>query len=431
MVFIEASRDNRLKYLSPIDLIRSQDRCTRIESDISITDIIDEPDVAIDDRRVNELASSMMYLGCQLEPSMLAAIEENGQVKYIVINGFHRKKAAEKANIKNINAIILYGCSEEDIYDLRVIASTPKSVGFARGAEWIQKSFNKSVWAKRGLTLLQILNIAKSYDTGKRISTVHYRISQNDVLGITDWVADKSKKWKKPLTSLIIDFYCIEHSFPEIINQVRINYCGSHEGRGVLNLSKFKQMIEIFPKNLAMQIMMLDLIKIHNLDSSQVKSVGEMIKKLIEDNQLEDMKSQIYKNPKSLISTETLENDNSLAKHHKKSQTSQTSTEKPMGDTNHGEDNKQYKIEKMGKESQITNLTNQIFYKNLDLADKEKEIAGLFFENGLDINEIAARLKITTSQASYFFWNVLIKYRVYVQDNLLQHNLISQNQQQQ
>ena len=325
----------------------------------------------------------------------------------------------------------MYGCSEEDIYDLRVIASTPKSVGFARGAEWIQKSFNKSVWAKRGLTLLQILNIAKSYDTGKRISTVHYRISQNDVLGITDWVADKSKKWKKPLTSLIIDFYCIEHSFPEIINQVRINYGGGHEGRGVLNLSKFKQMIEIFPKNLAMQIMMLDLIKIHNLDSSQVKSVGEMIKKLIEDNQLEDMKSQIYKNPKSLISTETLENDNSLAKHHKKSQTSQTSTEKPMGDTNHGEDNKQYKIEKMGKESQITNLTNQIFYKNLDLADKEKEIAGLFFEKGLDINEIAARLKITTSQASYFFWNVLIKYRLYVQDELLQHNLISQNQQQQ
>ena len=54
-----------------------------------------------------------------------------------------------------------------------------------------------------------------------------------------------------------------------------------------------------------------------------------------------------------------------------------------------------------------------------------------YFEKGLDINEIAARLKITTSQASYFFWNVLIKYRVYVQDNLLQHNLISQNQQQQ
>ncbi|KKR50644.1 MAG: hypothetical protein UT84_C0009G0031, partial [Candidatus Curtissbacteria bacterium GW2011_GWA1_40_16] len=146
---------------------------------------------------------------------------------------------------------------------------------------------------------------------------------------------------------------------------------------------------------------------------------------------LEDMKSQIYKNPKSLISTETLENDNSLAKHHKNSQTSQTSIEEQMGETNHGEDNQQSKAEKIGKERQITDSTSPIFYEYLDLADKEKEIAGLFFENGLDINEIAAKLKITTSQASNFFWNVLIKYRVYVQDNLLQHNLISQNQQQQ
>ena len=61
------------------------------------------------------------------------------------------------------------------------------------------KQHSFQILTKRIDRALEFYNIAKSYDTGKRISTVHYRISQNDVLGITDWVTDKSKKWKKPL----------------------------------------------------------------------------------------------------------------------------------------------------------------------------------------------------------------------------------------
>jgi len=99
--------------LSSLELIRSGERGKRDET-IPLARVSTELSI-VDDSHAEELGNSMTLIGGwgQLSSIVVRAREEDGEVYYDIIDGFHRAEGARRRGMENIEAICA-NCGMDD-----------------------------------------------------------------------------------------------------------------------------------------------------------------------------------------------------------------------------------------------------------------------------------------------------------------------------
>jgi len=209
-------------------------------------------------------------------------------------------KWVQQRNNMKIKAVVLYGCSDEELYDLRVIAARwVKSVKFARMATWMQGSFSTSQWespeltemVKEGhLTLAQVVSLAEVDGSGKIL-----KLTPEEAIEVKSWVREKAKKWKRPLSSLVSEMRLIEAAAPDLVARVRID-SGGRKGRGVLTQARLKAIVDHIPHEWELQRKLVDLIIEHNFTGKEMDFLAWALKNAIEIGD-EETKKTVLNNP--------------------------------------------------------------------------------------------------------------------------------------
>ncbi len=237
------------KYSSK-DLLQMNVRTERLET-VPIS-VITEEESLVDSLHATELAESMMGDRKQISPATIRARLNGTFIVYDMIDGFHRQKG--KKIIEQITGVpqfldstVLYGCDDEELYDLRVLAANSvKSVKFARMAEWMKKSFESTVWkngriseliSSEKITLSQVFTFTH-FNKGK---VRGLNVAEADEL--KEWAFKKSKQWKKPLSSLIFDMRTVELAAPDLVQRVRTGG-GGKDRKGVLTKARLDKIVE-------------------------------------------------------------------------------------------------------------------------------------------------------------------------------------------
>lgn len=217
---------------TPKDILLMNTTCRRLEY-INVSQISSEA-ALVDEEHVLELKTSMEKQWGQTSPITVRARldKETNAVIYDVIDGFHRssgmKQMAQSYNQDVFaEAAVLYGCTDDELFDLRVLsATTSKTVKFARTIEWMQKSFMSTTWenprlgelASEGkLTLSQIFSLAQNDSSGKIL-----RLTLDEAEELKSWAIKKAETWSKTLGTLVIETRTAEVANPTLIKQVRI-----------------------------------------------------------------------------------------------------------------------------------------------------------------------------------------------------------------
>jgi hypothetical protein len=245
---------------------------------ISVSGLLLEESI-VDDDHVEKLKMSMRGKRGQISPiTVRARIGEGGDVVYDIIDGFHRgaalKSMAEEDGIEAyVDAVVVYGCSDEELFDLRVLAvNSVRSVSFARLSSWMQGSFDKSEWSTKDLTLSQIMSLAVTGSSGKNLG-----LTPDDAKRAKEWAREKSKKWNKPITSLYQDILAVENADPELVKRVRVGSGGSHGKSGVINPARFRAIVEELPQEFELQQKAAKVIMDEDLDKEESRLVAKAI----------------------------------------------------------------------------------------------------------------------------------------------------------
>jgi hypothetical protein len=206
-------------------------------------------DKIVDEGHVAGLADSMQGPRKQLS-EILVRVRRGGinedDVDYDIIDGFHRVEAANSLKWETIQAKVLYGCSDEEMYDLRILAANSvRSVKFARLIFWMRGAWNQTPWREK-ISLTQACVMAKEDTSGK-----HLRLSSKEVEEIKDWVRNKANLWLIPPGSLYENLSTAEFVAPALIRQVRVK--GGKQKEASLTPQKLRFIVEAFPQEPELQ----------------------------------------------------------------------------------------------------------------------------------------------------------------------------------
>jgi len=259
------------------ELIQNGIETKRTEK-ISVSGLLLEESI-VDEDHVEKLKMSMRGKRGQISPiTVRARMGEDGEIMYDIIDGFHRgaalKSMAEDDGIEAyVDAVVVYGCSDEELFDLRVLAvNSVRSVSFARLSSWMQGSFEKSEWFAKDLTLSQIMSLAVTGSSGKNLG-----LTREEALRAKNWAREKSKKWNRPITSLYQDILAVENADPELVKIVRVGAGGRHGKSGVINPARFRAIVEELPQEFELQQKAARVIMDEDLDKEEARLVAKAI----------------------------------------------------------------------------------------------------------------------------------------------------------
>ncbi len=228
---------------------------TELQEEVSIDSIVQES-ALIDLDHAQNLAESMMGDRKQISPTTVRSRLEGGRVVYDIIDGFHRcegKRIIEQltGEPQTMKTIVLYGCSDEELYDLRVLAaSSVKSIKFARMADWMKRSFHSTKWEnqrihelveKEEITLSQVFNLAVFDSSGRNL-----RLASNEVAELKEWAEKKSKLWRRSLSTLMLEMRTVELAAPDLVQRVRTGGHGKGH-KGVLTRARLEAIVTHLP----------------------------------------------------------------------------------------------------------------------------------------------------------------------------------------
>src|SRR3990167_10179741 len=173
--------------LSALDLIDRGIETERVET-VPLDQILTEEGI-VDYDHVDELGVSMKQKRGQITPIVVRPrIDEAGLLVYDIIDGFHRSEARMLNGDKTILATVIYGCSDEEMYDLRILAaSSVRSVQFPRIAQWIFSSYEITPFAEKGLTVAQAFSLV--VNDSQRSNIV--KLSKDEIAELKDWARKK------------------------------------------------------------------------------------------------------------------------------------------------------------------------------------------------------------------------------------------------
>ena len=245
----------------------SSDIKAELQQEILVNDIITET-ALIDPTHAQSLGDSMKGSRGQISPITVRARIDNDLVVYDIIDGFHRVEAKkylqeESLTEQTLKAVVLYGCNDEELYDLRVLAaSSVKSIKFPRMADWMKKSFDSTRWSNSriselivngDLSLSQVFYLAMYDNSGKNLG-----IKEEEAEELRDWGINKSKQWGRPISSLISDMRTVELAAPDLVQRVRTGG-GGKGGKGVLTRARLQSLTKNLPGEWETQRLFADL----------------------------------------------------------------------------------------------------------------------------------------------------------------------------
>jgi len=264
-----------INQLTPKELLLTNVYVERQET-IHINDIVDEYDL-IDSLHAENLANSMMGERGQISPILVRARLDGDKIAYDLIDGFHRhagKKIiqAKTGESQPMHTIVLYGCSDEELFDLRILAvNSVKKVKFARMAIWMTRSLEETTWQNKGLkkridlkeiTLSQIFTLAQNNSSGKKLG-----LSESEANELKEWARNKAQLWRKSLPSLIQDMKTVELSAPDLVQRVRQ---GGGGGRGIFTAARLKAIVDNLPGEWELQRKFADMAVDKNILASDL-----------------------------------------------------------------------------------------------------------------------------------------------------------------
>lgn len=277
----EKIQPRQLEDFSPSDLVKRVELTGELierREEILVRRISLE-DLIVDEDHVAALADSMKGPRRQLSEIVVRARSGGmyeGDVGYDVIDGFHRVEAANFLRWETIQAKVLYGCSDGEMYDLRILAANSvKSVKFARLIFWMKGAWNQTPWCGK-ITLAQACNLADSHSSGER-----YKLSSEEAKEVKKWMKEKIDKWMIPLSNLYQILFLARSADPDLVKEVRVKG-GSGRGEKGLTPQKLRVIVKAFPEEHELQR------KIGSVVSQSAVSTAEVQKIVKEVGQLKD-----------------------------------------------------------------------------------------------------------------------------------------------
>lgn len=249
--------------------------------DIPLSDVIVDGSVVDEEHRdiLKDQLATGQQVNIWVRPRLFLT-----RILHDIVDGYHRSAALTEIGVREIEARLSYGMTDEELYDERVRAAarSAKAVKLSRMITSMQQSYSRSEWFKYGLRLSQILSLANSSDLTKQPGK-NLGLPEDVAQNAIRWVVNKAKLWDSDVGTLYQQIRSAEDSFPEIIDQVRTSQGGGHIGDGVFNPVKFYAMVEKLPNNLTLQRIMVRIIRHQNLNTDQVRVVSQALA-LIENN---------------------------------------------------------------------------------------------------------------------------------------------------
>lgn len=394
-------------------------------------------DSIVDENHSNELRNSMNGERKQITPITVRARLRDGEIVYDIIDGFHRcsakKRDSELSGVDQLLvAVVLYGCSDEEMFDLRVLAANSvRSVSFPRIVTWMQRSFEQTKWYEKGLTLSQIVSMAYRKETEKS----NLGLSNEEITQAKEWVVSKAKKWNQTLSTLYNNTKSTENADPELIKRVRIGSGGKHDKRGTLNPAKLKAITDELPGEYILQNIVADIVCAKNLDRKQTSLISRAVAKerdnpenlqLIRENPLISIGVlEIDKDKEEETDDENEENELFIKTNHK------SFTHRSENSTSNVYDIKKTPAELV---DEINNLNksisvlqkqlessgsggNPLWFESIpDLSKEEREVSRLFFKEIQNVDDISEKLNILPHKVLQYLQSICIKYQIYKSD---------------
>lgn len=240
-VTLERTPQPDIASLSPRDIIQRGLEVERLET-IQIAGILSEHAI-IDVEHAADLGASMKQKRKQITPIAVRAREEEGRVVYDILDGFHRTEGKRMTGETDINATVIYGCSDEEMYDLRILAaSSVRSVQFARIAHWMTMSYEETPWAKTGLTVAQAFGIAVN-DVSRSYNA---KLDKNEIEQLKEWAKAKCARWRQALSSAYQILKTVAIADPDLVQKVR-TATGGHSGKTEITQGKLSYVANAFP----------------------------------------------------------------------------------------------------------------------------------------------------------------------------------------
>jgi len=398
----------------------------------------------VDDLHVEELRHSMGKKCGQTTPITVGARCEKGKIVFHITDGFHRTAVKRTLEEPTIDAVVLYGLTMEEIYDLRVLAaSSVKAVKFARLASWMQQSFSSSKWGDKGIKLSQALGLAMNWgisdSPGQRLG-----LSVEEAEELKDFLKDKETAWQGKLSSFYHDINAVEHSFPEIVEEVRTGGGGHGRGQGMLNPSRFKMMVKFLPDNLEGQRKMVNLIREYDLTTDKVELVAQVLALLLSGEagsnfSVEETLAAMEMDPENIASEILLslgkieknkedksgkEDGNNCDKRYPRTRRLGENTyDSVLSREELEEENellRQALSEQEAKSEFGGNGNLPHWYKNSNLSWKERKVLHGLIEEGRSLEAIAVELGLTSNRVSQLMVSGTRKARLLFQQRIIE-----------
>lgn len=184
---------------------------------------------------------SMSQKRGQITPIGVRAREDNGRVLYDPFDGYHRGAGKKRRGEKDIRATVVYGCSDEELFDLRILAaSSVRSVQYPRMAEWITRSFATTVWADKGLS------VAQAFSTVINDRETSRTLNEHELDQLKIWVREKCAKWGRSIYTTYHILETVASADPELVRQVRIS-SGGKDRTGKITPTRLQAVVNRFP----------------------------------------------------------------------------------------------------------------------------------------------------------------------------------------
>ncbi len=397
----------RLLRLSPEDLAREGIRCQRSE-DINLRKITDEEGVT-EQETLDKLAASMQQPWGQINRIVAAAQLNRRSVVYRTIDGFHRVASLRMIGRESVRAEVLYGLTDEETYDLRVLATTRRSVQYARVASWMQKSFEESMWAEKGLTLVQIFSLAAQNTSGSRLG-----LSEKEAEEAKLWAIAKAELWGKSPQTIWQERMVIDKADPDLVQKVRVGAGGKHTKKGVINPTRLKAIVDILPgeENFALQNRLANLQSEHNLDVPELQQVALSVANARDKGDLRRMEC-ILGSPESVLDKRREAEKEVYFAQDFGDQYTNNSPEALREQINVLQD----ALKEANRKSNLRGDGNPYWWRTyFDLSPQERRILTCSLEEGLSLEEIAEKERLMEVRVFGFIQSAFRKYSLGMAD---------------
>ncbi|HCM37286.1 MAG: hypothetical protein UV61_C0027G0003 [Candidatus Gottesmanbacteria bacterium GW2011_GWB1_43_11] len=405
--------------LSPQELLRLEIKTERVEQ-IALNQIVVDAGIT-DDQHVTALAESMSGPRGQLSSLIVRArTVDQDSINYDVIDGFHRAKALLQLGKSTCVGKVVYGCSDEELFDLRVLAANSvRSVSFSRIATWMQSSFRQTPWYVRGLSLVQICTLQMTGGKGSRLG-----LTPEEAKQAQEWIEEKVRRWSRPVSAIFNIARAYEAADPNLIYQVRVGGGGSHGKHGELSPARFSAIVVPLAGEFDLQRRLVEVVLKHNFVAKDAEILAKAVAFVKEIPRLVD---EIIANPD--IALETLRNDHaepsksqineyqtlqvgrkSLTTIYRRERRSKNGSPPPKPVTVESA-NQDRRLDTRIEELERQLETAVLWWRNSEkISETEREIMVRFIEKTENLEEISTAMSLTPFQILQF---IQLAYRKY------------------